>query len=74
MNFARSVLTELPSCTKSVTIKFKDGANDVVMKLKQSGIVVVNNEEITLPRIYLGGAFKIRNPSSSFVLGKTEYL
>jgi von Willebrand factor len=68
MNFARSVLNELPSCTKSVTIKFKDHDNDIIIKLKQGGLVVINNQEVTLPRMYLNGALKIRNPSSNFVL------
>lgn len=70
MNLAPSVSNDLPSCTKSVTIKYKIGESEKVIKLKQGGIVTVDNIEVKLPKNYNDGALVIRNPSSNFVLGK----
>lgn len=71
MNFLPSFSTELPSCTKSLTITFNDDAGQQrIIKLKQGGFVLVDGYELPkLPRDLSNGAVKIRQPSSSFVIG-----
>lgn len=73
MNFLPSVTTEMPSCTKSLTIKFNDDAGQQrVIKLKQGGFVLLDGFEVPkLPRELSNGAVKIRQASSSFVIGES---
>ena len=72
MNFLPSVTTELPSCTKSLTIKFNDDSGQQrIIKLKQGGFVLLDGFEVSkLPKELSNGAVKIRKASSSFVIGK----
>jgi von Willebrand factor len=72
MNFLPSVTTELPSCTKSLTIRFNDnGGQQRVIKLKQGGFVLLDGFEVSkLPMELSSGAVIIRQASSSFVIGK----
>lgn len=72
MNFLPSVTTELPSCTKSLTIRFNDNTGQQrVIKLKQGGFVQLDGSEVAkLPRELSNGAVIIRRASSSFVIGK----
>lgn len=72
MNFLPSVSSELPSCTKSLTVKFNDNSGQLrIIKLKQGGYVLVDGFEVPqLPRELSNGAVKIRQASSSFVIGK----
>jgi von Willebrand factor len=72
MNFLPSVSAELPSCTKSLTVKFNDNSGQLrIIKLKQGGYVLVDGFEVPqLPRELSNGAVKIRQASSSFVIGK----
>lgn len=72
MNFLPSVTTELPSCTKSLTIKFNDDSGQQrIIKLKQGGFVLLDGFEVSkLPKELSNGAVKIRQASSSFVIGK----
>lgn len=72
MNFLPSVTTELPSCTKSLTIKFNDESGQQrIIKLKQGGFVLLDGFEVSkLPRELSNGAVRIRQASSSFVIGK----
>ena len=59
----------LPSCTKSVTVKFKDGGKDTVIHMTQDKVVYVNNVEVKkLPRKMMNGLVKIREASSSFII------
>lgn len=76
MNFLPSFTTEMPSCTKSLTIKFNDDAGQLrVIKLKQGGFVLLDGFEVPkLPRELSNGAVKIRQASSSFVIGKEIFL
>lgn len=75
MNFLPSVTTELPSCTKSLTIKFNDDfGQQRIIKLKQGGFVLLDGFEVPkLPRELSNGTVKIRQPSSSFVIGNGFY-
>lgn len=70
--------SELPSCTKSLTIKFNDnrslGSNDGsqlrIIRLKQGKLVLVDGYEISkLPWDSFDGNMKIRQASSSFIVG-----
>lgn len=72
MNFLPSFTTELPSCTKSLTVKFNDDSSQLrTIKLKQGGLVLLDGFEVPkLPRELSNGAVKIRQASSSFVIGK----
>lgn len=76
MNFLPSFTTEMPSCTKSLTIKFHDAAGQLrTIKLKQGGFVLLDGLEVPkLPRELSNGAVKIRQASSSFVIGATSSL
>lgn len=65
MNFPISVSSELPSCTKTVTIKI----NGQTIKLKQNQEVVVNGHEMTRIPYSIHG-ITIRTVSSIFILGK----
>lgn len=72
MNFLPSVTTELPSCTKSLTIKFNDAGQPRTIKLKQGGFVLLDGFEVSkLPKELSNGAVRIRQASSSFVIGKS---
>lgn len=63
MNFPASISSGLPSCTKTVTIRY--GGH--VIKLKQNHDVVINGQDITkIP--YKIGNIKIRSTSSIFLL------
>ena len=69
MNMRSALVSEFPSCTKSVTIKFQDEGKERTIKLKQGGVVVVDGYELLLlPKDLMNGLIKIRQPSSSFVL------
>lgn len=72
MNFLPSFTTELPSCTKSLTIKFNDDAGQQrIIKLKQGGFVTLDGLEVSkLPKELSNGAVRIRQASSSFVIGE----
>jgi von Willebrand factor len=72
MNFLPSFTTELPSCTKSLTIKFNDDSGQQrIIKLKQGGFVLLDGFEVSkLPRELSNGAVKIRQASSSFIIGE----
>lgn len=72
MNFLPSFSSELPSCTKSLTVKFNDDSGQLrTIKLKQGGLVLLDGFEVpTLPRELSNGAVKIRQASSIFVIGK----
>lgn len=72
MNFLPSFTTELPSCTKSLTIKFNDDAGQQrIIKLKQGRFVLLDGFEVSkLPRELSNGAIQIRQASSSFIVGK----
>lgn len=69
MNLSPTTTSDMPSCTKSVTIKAKDGDSTVEIKLKQGRLVLVNGLEIAkLPITLMKGLIKIRQPSSLMVL------
>lgn len=69
MNLSPSTTSDMPSCTKSVTIKVKDGYSSVEIKLKQGRLVLVNGLEVAkLPKTLMKGLIKIRQPSSLMVL------
>lgn len=70
MNFLPSVTTDMPSCTKSLTIRFRDDAGrDVVIKLKQGGFVLIDGYELMkLPKDLSNGMVRIRQVSSSFLI------
>lgn len=72
MNFLPSLTTELPSCTKSLTIKFNDDSGQLrTIKLKQGGFVLLDGFEVSkLPKELSNGAVTIRQASSSFVIGE----
>lgn len=76
MNFLPSFTTELPSCTKSLTVKFNDDVGQLrIIKLKQGGLVLVDGFEAPkLPLELANGAVRIRHPSSSFVIGKKSFV
>lgn len=75
MNFLPSFTTEMPSCTKSLTIKFHDDAGQLrIIKLKQGGFVLLDGLEVAkLPRELSNGAVRIRQASSSFVIGESTF-
>lgn len=72
MNFLPSFSTEMPSCTKSLTIKFNDNAGqERIIKLKQSRFVLLDGFEVAkLPWEIDNGGVHIRQASSSFIVGK----
>lgn len=76
MNFLPSFTTELPSCTKSLTVKFNDDSGQLrIIKLKQGGLVLLDGFEVSkLPRDLANGAVRIRQASSSFVIGKKSFV
>lgn len=59
-------VSDMPSCTKSVTINFQD----MSIKLKLGKIVTVDGVEIKkFPKGLINGLVKIREASSTFILG-----
>lgn len=69
MNLLPSFSSELPSCTKSLTIKFKDNGKMKTIKLKQGGFVLVDGFEVTkLPKEMANGGVRIIQASSTFIL------
>lgn len=71
--------SELPSCTKSLTIKFTDNRSFVdvagsqlrIIRLKQAKLVLVDGYEISkLPWDSFDGNTKIRQASSTFIVGE----
>jgi integrin beta 3 len=74
MNFLPAFTTELPSCTKSLTIKFNDNVGQRrIIKLKQGGFVLLDGFEVSkLPRELSNGMVVIRQASSSFIIGELE--
>jgi von Willebrand factor len=71
----------LPSCTKSLTIKFSDnrssssnvdgGSQPRIIRLKQAKLVLVDGYEISkLPWDSFDGNTKIRQASSTFIVGE----
>lgn len=65
MNFPTSVASGLPSCTKTVTVKYRQQ----VIKLKQNHEVVVNGMDLaTIP--YKVPGITVRSVSSIFLIGK----
>lgn len=75
MNFLPSFSTELPACTKSLTIKFNDDVGQQrVIKLKQGRFVLLDGFEVTkLPRELMNGAILIKQASSSFIVGENFF-
>lgn len=73
MNFLPSFSTELPSCTKSLTIKFNDDVGQQrIIKLKQGRFVLLDGYEVAkLPRELSNAAVQIRQASSSFIVGES---
>jgi integrin beta 3 len=71
MNFLPSFTTEMPSCTKSLTMKFNDNAGQKrIIKLKQGGFVLLDGFEVSkLPWELDDGAVVIKQASSSFLVG-----
>ena len=62
------------SCTKSLTIRFKQNIYDRTIQLKQNKVVFIDGTEVqTLPKSLNHGLVVITKPSSSFVLGKDNY-
>lgn len=72
MNFLPSFSSELPSCTKSLTITFNDDAGQQrIIKLKQGRFVLLDGFEVAkLPKEISNGAVQIRQASSHFVVGR----
>lgn len=72
MNFLPAFSTEMPACTKSLTIKFNDDAGQLrIIKLKQSRFVLLDGFEVAkLPLQISNGAVQIRQASSSFIVGE----
>jgi integrin beta 3 len=72
MNFLPSFSTEMPSCTKSLTIRFNDNAGQRrIIKLKQSKFVLLDGFEVAkLPMEIANAGVQIRQASSSFIVGK----
>ncbi|KAL7040824.1 hypothetical protein ACKWTF_000531 [Chironomus riparius] len=70
MNFLPSFTTEMPSCTKSLTMKFNDNAGQKrIIKLKQGGFVLLDGFEVsTLPWDLDDGAVVIKQASSTFLV------
>lgn len=68
--------SELPSCTKSLTIKFTDNrsggdAQQRLIRLKQAQLVLVDGYEISkLPWDSFDGNMKIRQASTAFIVGE----
>ena len=64
MNFPKSSVSGMPSCTKSVTLRL---LNEVV-KLKQDRVVAVNGQDVDELPVWIDG-INIRHASSVFVAG-----
>lgn len=64
MNFPKSTVSGMPSCTKSVTLRLLDE----VVKLKQDRIVAVNGQDVEELPVWIDGIY-IRHASSVFVAG-----
>lgn len=72
MNLLAHVSDELPSCTKSLTIKFNEDATGQlrIIKLKQAKLVLLDGNKVTkLPWELFDGNVKIRQASSEFIVG-----
>lgn len=63
MGYSRTSLTDVPSCTKSVTIR----SGTVSIKLKQNRQILVNGEDVTKLPIKVGD-MKLRIASSIFLI------
>lgn len=67
MNYPRSAMSGMPSCTKSVTLRLLDE----VIKLKQDRIVAVNGQDVDELPVWIDGIY-IRHASSVFVSGNLD--
>lgn len=65
MNFPASVVSQFPSCTKSVTIT----ASGTVIKLKQDREVVINGIETPLLPVWVNNIY-VKRASNLFVVGE----
>lgn len=69
MNFALAANIDMPTCTKSVTIKVKHEKETATIQLKQGREILVDNTEvIRIPVKIFGGLIKIRFASSIMLL------
>jgi von Willebrand factor len=74
MNFLPTVSDELPSCTKSLTIKFNDGIQSRIIKLKQGKLVTLDGIEVSkFPWESVDDIVTIRQASTTFIVGKRDF-
>lgn len=67
MNFPASVVSQFPSCTKSVTVRL-DGT---VIRLKQDREITVNGVELKELPAWINDAY-VKKASSLFVMGNVN--
>ena len=65
MNFPASVISQFPSCTKSVTVK----VGNTVVKMQQNREVFVNGVQQTLLPVWINEIY-IKKASNLFVIGE----
>ena len=65
MNFPSSVVSQFPSCTKSLTIRLEN----TVVKLKQNNEVTINSVEVRDLPVWINDVF-IKKASNLFIIGK----
>lgn len=73
MNFPAKVLPGVPSCTKSVTVRWRTGSNSYdVIKLRPNRDVLINGDPPAVLPLWIDGLV-IRHASSVFLSGSHHF-
>ncbi|CAD7081728.1 unnamed protein product [Hermetia illucens] len=68
MNFEPTSAIGMPSCTKSVTIRFEINGKEIAVTLDQGNAIYVNNKQVTeYPKVVGNGILTIRKASTIII-------